>query len=158
MKMQAFSAPRGGAKEAGARAMGIGGCTLLALATAAEVCGAVPEAQARGFFLSLGKRMAALETLEGVTDVAALAARIDGFWSALEWGRVEIEPGSDGFAVRHRGLPLHVAPDPAGHWAMMLAAVLEGAYDSWFRSLGSGPALHTRSRWNGDVLELHHGR
>lgn len=153
MKMQGFPSPR---REP--EAMGIGGCALLSLSVAAEVFEAVPEAQARGFFLSVGRRIAALETLEGVTDVAALAARLDGFWQALEWGRVEIEPGSDGFLVRHHGLPRNIAPDPQGHWAAMLAAVLESAYDSWFRALGSGPALHTRARWNGDALELHHGR
>ena len=153
MKMQGFPSPQGAPEE-----MGIGGCALLSLSVAAEVLEAVPEAQARGFFLSLGRRIAGLESLEGVIDVATLASRLDGFWNALEWGRVEIEPGDDGFLVRHRGLPLRVAADPQGHWAAMLATVLEGAYDSWFRTLGSGPALHTRARWNGDTLELHHGR
>lgn len=153
MKMQGFPSPRREPREAG-----MGGFTLLSLSTAAEICEAVPEAQARGFFLSLGRRIAGLEKLDGVTDVAALAARLDGFWSALEWGHVEVEPGADGFVVRHHGLPRDIAPDPRGNWALMLAAVLEGAYDSWFRTLGSGPALHTRAQWNGDTLEVHHGR
>lgn len=153
MKMQAFPTPRQRPDD-----LGLGGLALMALSTAAEVCEAVPEQQAHGFFVAIGKRMAALEPLDGVNDAAALSMRINTFWHALDWGEIELVLASDGIIVRHRDLPNRIAPDPSGHWAAMLRGVLEGAYDSWFRVLGSGPALKTRAEWKGDTLELRHGR
>ncbi|SFF91922.1 Cellulose synthase subunit D [Novosphingobium sp. CF614] len=153
MKMQAFPQPRHGPGD-----IGVGGLALMALSTAAEVCEAVPPAQARGFFLAIGKRMASLEPLEGVDDTAALHAKLNAFWQALDWGEVELTVGKEAIIVHHRDLPNRIAPDPQGHWATMLLSVLEGAYDSWFRALGSGPVLRTVAEWKGDVVELRHGR
>lgn len=153
MKMQAFPQPRTGPGE-----VGTGGLALMAMATAAEVCEAVPEEQARGFFLAIGRRMAALEPLDGVNDASVLCARINTFWQALDWGEIELALGKEAIIVRHRDLPNRIAPDPDGHWARMLLGVLEGAYDSWFRVLGSGPTLRTVAEWKGDTVELRHGR
>lgn len=153
MKMQAFPQPRTVPGD-----FGVGGLALMALATASEVCEGVPEAQARGFFTAIGRRMAALEPLEGVNDASVLCARINAFWQALDWGEVELAMGRDSIVVRHRDLPKRIAEDPEGHWATMLLAVVEGAYDSWFRSMGSGPALRTTAEWKGDTVELRHGR
>ncbi len=138
--------------------LGLGGLALIALSTSSEICEAVPELQARGFFAALGRRIAALETLEGISDAAALSIRLNEFWFALDWGQIELTLLADGILVRHQGLPRNIAPDPRGHWATMLSGVLEGAYDTWFRTLGSGPSLTTRATWNGDTLELRHGR
>ncbi len=153
MKMHAFPQPRHGPDD-----IGVGGLALMALSTAAEVCEGVPEAQARGFFHAIGKRMAALETLEGVSEASALTGRINAFWRALDWGEVEIVVGDEAISVVHRDLPNRIAADPQEHWATMLLCVLEGAYDSWFRALGSGPALRTMAHWKGDAVELRHGR
>jgi hypothetical protein len=153
MKMQAFPQPRSGPDD-----HGVGGLALMALATAAEVCEGVPEAQARGFFLAIGRRMAALEPLEGANDASVLSARINAFWQALDWGEVELAIGQDAIIVRHRDVPSQIAPDPLGHWSKMLLAVLEGAYDSWFRAPGSGPVLRTTAQCKGDTVELRHGR
>ena len=137
---------------------GVGGLTLLALMTANELYEAVPQAQARGFFLAIGKRMAALEPLDGINDTSALSARLNAFWATLDWGTAEIVVGDDAITVHHHGLPKSNALDKGRHWASMLLAVVEGAYDAWFRMLGSGPALVTRASWKGDTFELHHGR
>ncbi|EIZ78056.1 hypothetical protein WSK_3366 [Novosphingobium sp. Rr 2-17] len=153
MKMQAFPQARQNAGE-----VGVGGLALLALSTAAEVCEGVPEEQARGFFHAIGKRMGALEPLEGVNDASVLRARINAFWQALDWGEVDLAVGKDSIIVEHRDLPNNIAADSEGHWAMMLLAVLEGAYDGWFRVLGSGPALTTTAQWKGNTVELRHGR
>ncbi|AXB75308.1 hypothetical protein [Novosphingobium sp. P6W] len=153
MKMQAFPQSRQGADETA-----IGGLALMAMSMAAEICEGVPEAQARGFFLAIGRRMADLEPLEGVNDASVLCARINTFWRALDWGEIELAVGKDAIVVRHHDLPSKIAPDPQGHWAAMLLGVLEGAYDNWFRVLGSGPALRTVAEWKGDTLELRHGR
>ena len=153
MKMESFPEPWQALDEKGA-----GGLAVLAMMTAAELYEAVPEAQAKGFFLAIGKRLAELETLDGVNDASALRTRLNAFWNALGWGEAEIVVGDDTIIVHHRGLPKAVAPDRGQHWAKMLQAVLEGAYDSWFRMLGSGPALVTTASWKGDTFELRHGR
>ncbi|TYC80995.1 cellulose biosynthesis protein BcsD [Novosphingobium sp. BW1] len=137
---------------------GLGGLALLAISSATEICEAVPELQARGFFAAIGRRMAALESLDGLSDAALLSIRINDFWRALDWGEARLELTDEGIVVQHTNLPRDIAPDPRGHWATMLAGVLEGAYDSWFRTLGSGPALTTTAEWKGDTLELRHGR
>lgn len=153
MKMQAFPQARSGSGD-----VGIGGLALMAMSMAAEVCEGIPAAQAHGFFLAIGRRMAELEPLEGVNDSSVLAARINTFWQALDWGEIELTVGKDAIVVQHRDLPNKIAPDPQGHWAAMLLGVLEGAYDCWFRVLGSGPVLKTTAEWKGDTLELRHGR
>ena len=153
MKMQAFPQARQTPGD-----VGVGGLALLALSTAAEVCDGVPEEQARGFFLAVGRRMAALEPLDGVNDASVLCARINAFWQALDWGEIELAVGKEAIIVRHRDLPNRIAPDPHGYWAFMLLTVLEGAYDSWFRVLGSGPVLRTTAEWKDDTVELRHGR
>lgn len=153
MKMQAFPQPRNGPNDAG-----VGGLALMAISVAAEVSDGVPAEQAHGFFVAIGRRMAALEPLDGVNDASVLCARINAFWQALDWGEIELAVGRDALVVRHRDLPTEIAPDRAGHWSRMLLGVLEGAYDAWFRVLGSGPALRTTAEWQGDVLELRHGR
>ncbi|PNU03618.1 cellulose biosynthesis protein BcsD [Novosphingobium guangzhouense] len=153
MRMQAFPQPRSGPSD-----YAVGGLALLAISTASEVSEGIPEEQAHGFFLAIGRRMAALEPLEGVNDASVLCARINAFWQALDWGEIELAVGRDAIVVRHRDLPTEIAPDRAGHWARMLLGVLEGAYDAWFRVLGSGPALRTTAEWKGDTLELRHGR
>ena len=154
MKMNAF--PQSSQSNAGE--IGVGGLALLALSTAAEVYDGVPEEQARGFYLAVGRRMAALEPLDGVNDASVLAARINAFWQALDWGQIEIVVGKEAILVRHHDLPTKVAPDTDRYWKFMLIAVLEGAYDSWFRVLGSGPSLRTTSEWKGDAIEFRHGR
>ncbi|WP_404479636.1 cellulose biosynthesis protein BcsD [Novosphingobium sp. BL-52-GroH] len=153
MKMQAFPQPRQNPGE-----VGVGGLALMAISVAAEVSEGVPAEQAHGFFVAIGRRMADLEPLEGVNDASVLCARINAFWLALDWGEIELAVGKEAIIVRHRDLPNKIVPDHQGNWAAMLLGVLEGAYDSWFRVLGSGPALRTTAEWKGDTLELRHGR
>lgn len=153
MKMQAFPQARTGPAD-----YAVGGLALLAISTAAEVSDGIPEEQARGFFQAIGRRMAALEPLDGVNDASVLCARLNAFWQALDWGEIELAVGKDAFIVRHRDLPVEIAPDAEGSWTTMLRCLLEGAYDCWFRVLGSGPALQTTAEWKGDTLELRHGR
>lgn len=153
MKMQAFPNPRPTPAD-----VATGGLALLAMASASEIWEGASEAQAQAFYAAVGKRMAALEPLEGVSDASVLYARISAFWQALDWGEIELEVGEEAITVRHRDLPVEIAPDPGGHWRRALLSLLEGAYDGWFRALGSGPALHTVAAWKGDVVELRHGR
>jgi hypothetical protein len=130
---------------------------ILAAALVAELAEAVPAAQRRGFYLAVGRRMAGAETLDGVDDLSQLAGRVNAFWLANGWGQAEVGIERDAIMVLHRDAPWPPG-DAAGPWLGMLCAVLEGAYDAWFRRLGSGPTLHTRAEWKGDILELRHGR
>jgi hypothetical protein len=131
---------------------------LLAAALVAELAEVVPAAQRRGFYLAVGRRMAAAEALDGVEDLAQLAARVNAFWRASGWGEAEIAVDRDGIVVLHHNPPSPAGDTPVGPWLGMLIAVLEGAYDAWFRRLGSGPTLQTRAEWKGDTIELRHGR
>ncbi|WP_260926366.1 cellulose biosynthesis protein BcsD [Novosphingobium sp. 9] len=135
------------------------GFAAFALATVNEAFNAVPEAQARGFFRSVGKRLAGMEQLDGVNDVSGLSVRVNALWQRLGWGEADFAVGREAIIVRHRDAPL-VADDPEDdpNWRIALGAVLEGAYDAWFRMLGSGPVLKTESHWTASTLELRHGR
>ncbi|VWX53627.1 cellulose biosynthesis protein BcsD [Novosphingobium sp. 9U] len=130
----------------------------LVAALAAELAETVPAPQRRGFYLAIGRRIAAAETLEGVEDASQLAWRVNAFWSAMGWGEAEVAIERDAIVVHHRDAPPAPEHVPSGPWLGMLLAVLEGAYDTWFRKLGSGPTLHTRAEWKGDTVELRHGR
>lgn len=130
----------------------------LTAALVAELGDAVPVAQRRGFYLAVGRRLAAAETLDGVDDAAQLGKRVNAFWHGLGWGQAELRVEADAIVVRHDGVPLAPGDTPTGPWLGMLLAVLEGAYDSWFRRLGSGPSLQTHAQWKGDTVELRHGR
>jgi hypothetical protein len=131
---------------------------ILAAALVAELAEAVPTNQRRGFYLAVGRRMAAAETLDGVDDLAQLARRVNAFWAASGWGEADVAIDRDAILVLHRHAPSPPADTAAGAWLGMLLAVLEGAYDAWFRRLGSGPTLHTHAEWKGDTVELRHGR
>ena len=131
---------------------------MLAAALVSELADAVPPAQRRGFYLEVGRRMASSETLDGVDDLTQLAQRVNGFWRTLGWGEAEVAIDRTAIVVLHRDAPPPPADMAAGPWLGMLLAVLEGAYDAWFRRLGSGPTLHTRADWEGDIVELRHGR
>lgn len=133
------------------------GFALMGRAAAEELFNAVSLGQARGFFIAVGRRMAVREKLEGVESLDAVSHRINGFWRALDWGSAEIELQSNAILVRHRCPANLLTEDAADHWRVAVLAILEGVYDSWFREMGSGPALKTLAGWNGDVVELRHG-
>lgn len=131
---------------------------ILAAGLVAELAEVVPTAQRRGFYLAVGRRIAMGETLDGVDELSQLAHRVNVFWRASGWGEAAIAIEHDAILILHREAPSPPQDMPPGPWLGMLCAVLEGAYDAWFRRLGSGPALHTRAEWKGDTLELRHGR
>lgn len=133
------------------------GMALLAGSLADAVGAAGMTDAAHALYASAGRRMAAAVPLAGVRDVAGFGAAINAFWRSLDWGEAEIvvEPGA--FVLRHRHPPRTLPGDGGACWPDMLLALLEGAYDGWFRALGSGPALRTRARWCGEIAEIRHG-
>lgn len=131
---------------------------IFAAAVVAELAEAIPAAQRHGFYQAVGRRMAATELLEGVNDVSQLGWRVNAFWGAIGWGEADLAIERDHIVVRHRDLPAAAEGASADMWQDMLLSALEGAYDAWFRRLGSGPTLRTWAEWAGDTLELRHGR
>ncbi|WP_150294703.1 cellulose biosynthesis protein BcsD [Sphingobium estronivorans] len=135
------------------------GFALLMALTAAEIRDKASPAQARGFYLAVGHRLAAIEPAGDAADLSVLGSRLNRLWSALDWGHVIFHMEDEGIVIRHQGLPPGLDGDMDGLWPELIAAVLEGAYDGWFRALGSGPALHTRRiDFNAGTLDLWHGR
>ena len=153
MKMDIFQQPRPAAVHGAAH-----GSFVLAAITAAELSEVATPAQVHGFFVATGRRIAAAEPLEGTNDIAELSARINAVWQSLGWGEAEVAFEADAICVSHRGLPVELADGAHGCWRSLALAVLEGAYDGWFRALGSGAALRTAAAWRGEVIELRHGR
>jgi len=134
------------------------GLAMLTALTAAEIYGEAGSAQAFGFYSAIGRRLAALVDLHDVRDLDGLSDRVNSLWVACGLGQARIQYVETGIRVIHRAAPATIEGDHAGHWATLFPALIEGAYDAWFRQLGSGPALVTRIvRQDGDLIELHHG-
>ena len=134
------------------------GSDLLAWVIGSEIYAMATADQAEGFFLSVGQRLARLVAMDEVEALAALETRANLLWHVLGWGEVHMTREANGVRLQHRGLPR--APEEAGadHWPVMLRTILRGAYDTWFRALGSGETLHTRIVQASDKeVELHHG-
>lgn len=134
------------------------GSFALVAAIAREIASAASEEQHRGFFAAVGARLAASVPLDAVDDVASLASRVNVLWDELGLGHATITAEADGILVRHDGIDSDLRPDVGEAWRALLPPLCEGAYDRWFRTLGSGPALVTIAYWNGPRLEIRHGR
>jgi hypothetical protein len=134
------------------------GLAVLTALTAAEVFAEARPEAAHGFYCAVGRRLAKLVDLSDVHDIEALTERINRLWLAFGCGQVMLHAADSGIRIMHRGVPAAIEADQDGHWAQLFPAILQGAYDAWFRQLGSGAVLTTRIvRRQGGVVELHHG-
>jgi hypothetical protein len=134
------------------------GLAVLTALTAAEVYAEAKPEQAFGFYSAIGRRLSTLVDVRDVRDLDDLAEQINGLWLACGCGQGRLEAVETGIRVTHRGAPRAIAGDHHGYWAKLFPALLDGAYDGWFRALGSSPVLNTRIvRHEGDLIELHHG-
>jgi hypothetical protein len=134
------------------------GLAMLTALTAAEIFGEAKPEQAHGLYVAIGRRFSTLVDMADVRDLDDLAERINGLWAVCGYGHARLQAVETGIRVVHRGAPVTIEGDHAGHWARLFPALLEGAYDAWFRQLGSSGLLSTRLlRHEGDVIEFHHG-
>lgn len=131
--------------------------TLLGMMIA-EILDSASEDQWAGFFHSIGARLAAELDLEGIEDAEDLVDAMNGLWAALGWGMATLDLDDEGVDIQHHDLPATLGPDDEGGWAKVAPHILVGAYESWFRSLGSGPNLRTQIlRQSPNLVQLRHG-
>lgn len=115
----------------------------IAHAMVAEVRSGATEEQAHGFFSALGQRIAAMMPVDDIEDINALSERVNLLWSQLGWGHVSMALNDDGVDLRHDGVPHMPSIGDDDQWLSAAGPLLAGAYDSWFRTLGSNPKLRT---------------
>ena len=125
----------------------------------AELFEGASEAQARGYLGRIGARLAALSPLPRDAESGeALTGAMNLLWADLEWGKAEIALDEKGIDIVHLGMPLALDGDDEGVWKNGILWILEGAYDAWFRAMGSGPGLSTRVvGQSAGRIELRHG-
>lgn len=132
--------------------------SLVLVSLVAEELGEIasPE-QVDGFFGHVGRRVAEMFPLGDVQDLTGMEVRINGLWRELGLGEARMNVQGNSIVVRHESTRSDLT-EIDGPWRPILAAMLRGAYDCWFRQLGSKSNLTTRAEWQGHVIELRHGR
>lgn len=132
------------------------GSAVLSAALIAKIREITSEDEAQGFFVAIGRRIAARLSMDGAENAQDIAARINGFWDEMGWGEAVLQFDDEGVDILHRNLSQRSGLDD--HGSETMGHVLQGAYDSWFRSLGSGPRLRTRvTQLSEGTIELRHG-
>lgn len=135
------------------------GWALLTATTASEIFSGATHPQAVGFYRALGGRIARLGSVDGVEDLSDLAQRVNMVWRALEFGEADMLLDLDAVIIQHRSMPVLLTDDPDKCWPLAAQALLEGAYDHWFHSLGSRAPISTRVVSMTDtIIALRHGR
>ncbi|MDF0489602.1 hypothetical protein PX554_15820 [Sphingomonas sp. H39-1-10] len=109
------------------------------------------------FLHSVGFQLAARYPLQSSGSLEAVEAELNDLFQHLGLGTVRLSVTKDGIHIRHRLLPVD-GLEQDGAWRGALPRILQGAYDAWLRSLGSGPKLHTTIvSSDGFTFEFRHG-
>jgi hypothetical protein len=122
-----------------------------------EVRANATEEEELAFYRETGLRMAKRYPISGHGDAAVLERDLNLIFEETGFGSAQVSVADDALHIRHMMPPLS---DLGGDqpWRFVFSALLEGAYDAWLRSLGSGPRLHTTiSSAHDDVIEFRHG-
>lgn len=121
---------------------------LSALAT--EFDEQLAEADLRAMMQRVGARFAGQLTLPRCDTLAQMQQAMSEVWMGLDWGWVELHESGDHLAVRHFCSPLRAAfGEQHLRWT---PAFLEGVYQQWFQSMGSGAALHVQQSTQADAF------
>ena len=102
----------------------------------------VPEM--RQLMHRIGTRIAATHPIAACRTVSELQHAMNQRFAELGWGWTRIEETERALAVTHFCLPFSAALGP--HAMAWTPALLEGAYQDWFKSLGAGGALRVTQR------------
>ncbi len=123
----------------------------------AEVQANATREEERAFFHSIGIHFAEQFPLEDPADLPAVEAGLNGVFRNNGLGTTRLSLADDAIFIRHRLTPIDGMRDDDA-WRMVLPFILEGAYDTWLRTLGSGPKLRTSVvSSDGFTFELRHG-
>ncbi len=134
------------------------GLAVIGALAMGEVFAAASEAQAKGFYRSVGVRLAEAHPIALMRDLRELEGAVNTIWAMLGLGYATIALDAQGVLIRHQDLPTALEGDTHGDWTRAAPALLEGAYDGWLRAMGSPAALVTRIQSQSDFgIEIRHG-
>ena len=104
-----------------------------------ELAESLDPASLRAVMWRVGARFAQRFDPGACATLAELERAIAQIWLDVDWGWTSIEDAGGALVIRHYCAPLRAAlGDAADDWS---PAFLEGAYQHWFRMLGSSEAL-----------------
>lgn len=111
-------------------------------ALAQELSSRIEPDQARALMRRLGTSMARNAPLPAVELLPDLEDAMNGVWSGMNWGWVELSDTDDALRIIHHCAPIEAAFGAGSrHWS---PAVLEGAYEQWLRAAGAGDRLRVQ--------------
>jgi hypothetical protein len=123
-----------------------------------EIAATATDEQMSGFFLSIGKRLAASYPTGNVRELERLTQHANLVWQAFNWGHVRFDMDDEGIDIFHEDLPRSLEGDAQGLWSRAAPLILQGAYDAWFRQVAGGGRLSTSiQRHEAGRVELRHG-
>ncbi|GAA4328809.1 hypothetical protein GCM10023144_14980 [Pigmentiphaga soli] len=108
-------------------------------ALADEFAAQLPENDLRALMRRIGTRFADREPLPECKTLDDVQLAMSRIWMNMDWGWVAVDEPGGYLRIRHNCAPLRSAfGQNAGKWVV---AFLEGVYQRWFQSLGSGNDL-----------------
>lgn len=111
-------------------------------ALAQELNSRLEPDQARALMRRLGTSMARNAPLPAMELLPDLEDAMNGVWSGMDWGWVELNDTDDALRIIHHCAPIEAAFGAGSrHWS---PAVLEGAYEQWLRAAGAGDRLRVQ--------------
>ncbi|MBN3788761.1 cellulose biosynthesis protein BcsD [Burkholderia sp. Ac-20353] len=103
-------------------------------ALANEFADQLDHDELRQLMARVGARFAAAHPLPHCESTNDLASALNAQWREVQWGYVELADERDFLRITHYAAPLRAFGDGALAWS---PAFLQGAYQTWFDSLGA---------------------
>ena len=103
-------------------------------ALAQEFDSQLETSQLRQLMARIGARFASSHPALGCATLDDFAAFLNGLWTSLDWGYVNLTERDEYLLIEHCCAPLGAFGEEAGRWT---PAFLEGAYQTWLSALGA---------------------
>ena len=100
--------------------------TLLSLFLEEVTSTATPE-QLDMFLASVGRRLAGLDPLTGLSDVEEIESAVNALWHELGWGHVIFDLDDGGIDIMHKNPPTSAGQEDGIPWDVIMPALLQGA-------------------------------
>ena len=134
------------------------GLAMIGALAMGEVFAAASQAQACGFYRSVGVALAKAHPIPPMRDLRELEGAVNTIWAMLGLGYATIALDAQGVLIRHQDMPTAIEGDVNCDWTRAAPALLEGAYDGWLRAMGSPQALITSIQSQSEFgIEIRHG-